>query len=79
MKSKTTILKGSNPVRSWILVDLSGKTLGRVATEIAAILMGKNNLITLGFNNKKYIFALVFRDCINLISPVKIIKYWCCR
>jgi len=42
MKSKTTILKGSNPVRSWILVDLSGKTLGRVATEIAAILMGKN-------------------------------------
>lgn len=41
--------------------------------------MGKNNLITLGFNNKKYNFALVFRDCINLIRPVKIIKYRCCR
>lgn len=42
MKAKTTVLKGSNPARSWILFDLSGKTLGRVATEIAAILMGKN-------------------------------------
>lgn len=42
MKSKTTVLKGSNPKRSWVLFDLSGKTLGRVATEIAAILMGKN-------------------------------------
>ncbi|HWS48555.1 MAG TPA: 50S ribosomal protein L13 [Candidatus Methanoperedens sp.] len=42
MKSKTTVLKGSNPVRSWVLVDLSGKTLGRAATEIAAVLMGKN-------------------------------------
>ncbi|MFA5025802.1 MAG: 50S ribosomal protein L13 [Candidatus Shapirobacteria bacterium] len=42
MKSKTTVLKGSNPVRSWVLIDLSGKTLGRAATEIAGILMGKN-------------------------------------
>jgi len=42
MKTKTTVLKGSNPKRSWVLIDLSGKTLGRVATEIAAILMGKN-------------------------------------
>jgi len=42
MKSKTTILKGSNPTRSWYLFDLSGKTLGRAATEIATILMGKN-------------------------------------
>lgn len=42
MKTKTTVLKGSNPTRSWILVDLAGKTLGRAATDIAAILMGKN-------------------------------------
>jgi len=42
MKTKTTVLKGSNPVRSWVLIDLSGKTLGRAATEIASILMGKN-------------------------------------
>jgi len=42
MKSKTTVLKGSNPVRSWVLIDLSGKTLGRAATEISSILMGKN-------------------------------------
>jgi len=42
MKEKTTVLKGSNPVRKWYLFDLSGKTLGRAATEIASILMGKN-------------------------------------
>ena len=42
MKTKTTVLKGSNPKRAWILIDLSGKTLGRAATEIAAILMGKD-------------------------------------
>jgi len=42
MKSKTTVLKESNPKRTWVLVDLSGKTLGRIATEIAFILMGKN-------------------------------------
>jgi len=44
MKTKTTVLKGSNPVRSWVLIDLSGKTLGRAATEIASILMGKNKV-----------------------------------
>ena len=42
MKTKTTVLKGSNPKREWVLIDLSGKTLGRAATEIASILMGKN-------------------------------------
>jgi large subunit ribosomal protein L13 len=42
MKTKTTVLKGSNPKREWVLIDLSGKTLGRAATEIAAILIGKN-------------------------------------
>ncbi len=42
MKAITTIQKGNNPKREWHLVDLSGKTLGRVATEIAALLTGKN-------------------------------------
>ena len=40
MKTKTSVLKGNNVKRNWVLYDLSGKTLGRAATEIAAILMG---------------------------------------
>ena len=39
---KTTVLKGSSVERSWHLVDLKGKTLGRVCTEIAELLMGKS-------------------------------------
>jgi large subunit ribosomal protein L13 len=42
MKTKTTVLKGNNVDRKWHLIDLKGKTLGRVCTEIAQILMGKN-------------------------------------
>ena len=41
---KTTVLKGSQVERSWHLVDLKGKTLGRVCTEIAQLLMGKDKL-----------------------------------
>jgi len=39
---KTTVLKGSSVERSWHLVDLKGKTLGRICTEIAQLLMGKD-------------------------------------
>lgn len=42
MIEKTTVLKGTPMGRKWYLVDLSGKTLGRVCTEIATILIGKN-------------------------------------
>lgn len=42
MKTTTTVLKGSQVERAWHLVDLKGKTLGRVCTEIAQILMGKD-------------------------------------
>lgn len=37
--------KASEVQRKWYLVDLQGKTLGRVATEISRILMGKNKAI----------------------------------
>jgi large subunit ribosomal protein L13 len=39
---KTTVLKGNQVQRSWHLIDLSGQTLGRICTQIAQILMGKN-------------------------------------
>ena len=39
---KTTVVKGNQVQRSWHLIDLSGQTLGRVCTQIAQILMGKD-------------------------------------
>lgn len=39
---KTTVLKGNQVERSWHLIDLQGQTLGRICTQIAQILMGKN-------------------------------------
>ena len=40
--NKTTVLKGKVTNRQWHLIDLEGKTLGRICTEIATLLMGKN-------------------------------------
>ncbi len=38
---KTYVATPSNREREWLLVDASGKTLGRLATQIADILRGK--------------------------------------
>ncbi len=38
---KTTILKPADVKRRWVLVDAEGKILGKMASEIAAILRGK--------------------------------------
>lgn len=38
---KTYVATPSDRERSWVLVDASGKTLGRLATQLAAILRGK--------------------------------------
>ena len=35
--------KGLAENRKWVLVDAKGKTVGRLATEVARILSGKNN------------------------------------
>ncbi|MGI8467289.1 MAG: 50S ribosomal protein L13 [Pyrinomonadaceae bacterium] len=35
--------KGLAENRKWVLVDAAGKTVGRLATEVARILAGKNN------------------------------------
>ena len=47
MKAQTKSTKESEIRREWHLVDVKGKTLGRIATEIAAKLMGKakNNFV----------------------------------
>lgn len=38
---KTYVLKG-NIERNWVVVDANEQTLGRVATQIASLLLGKN-------------------------------------
>lgn len=45
-QSKTTLVKGSDAAkeRSWFLLDAEGKTLGRFASEVAKILMGKHKV-----------------------------------
>jgi large subunit ribosomal protein L13 len=44
MKTKTTVTQGNSFDRSWHLVDLQGKTLGRICVEIASLLQGKNKV-----------------------------------
>jgi large subunit ribosomal protein L13 len=39
---RTHAVKASEIERAWLVVDAQGKTLGRLATEIAAVLMGKH-------------------------------------
>ena len=39
---KTTVTKGNQVKRNWHLIDLQDQTLGRVCTQIAQILMGKD-------------------------------------
>ena len=38
----TYVAKASEIERKWFVVDAEGKTLGRLATEISMVLMGKN-------------------------------------
>ena len=42
---KTYSTKASDVKRQWHLIDASGKTLGRMATQIARLLMGKHKPI----------------------------------
>src|SRR5436190_21829084 len=39
--TKTYVAKPSDRERNWLLVDASGKTLGRLATQVADLLRGK--------------------------------------
>lgn len=42
---KTTHVRKEDVVKTWVLIDADGKVLGRLATEIAKILRGKNKAI----------------------------------
>ena len=41
----TTIPSGKDIKRKWFVLDASGKTLGRLATQAASILAGKLNVL----------------------------------
>ena len=41
MRTKTYSLKAPDIQRTWWIVDVGGRTLGRVASQIATVLMGK--------------------------------------
>ena len=45
MQRQTTIAKAGTIARKWYVVDASGKTLGRLASEVARVLTGKNKAI----------------------------------
>lgn len=64
-KQTTTVTKGKTTTRAWRLVDLEGKVLGRAATEIAAMLTGKN-LTTFSPNRDD-------GDCVVAINAAKIV------
>ena len=40
---KTFMAKAETVTRAWYIVDAAGLPLGRVASQIAAVLRGKNN------------------------------------
>ena len=43
LNESTTIPSGKDIARKWFVLDASGKTLGRLASEAARVLTGKNN------------------------------------
>ena len=44
MKQKTTWTKEKDITRKWHIVDVKGKVLGRVSTQIASLLIGKGKV-----------------------------------
>lgn len=45
MQRQTTIAKPKELTRKWYVIDAAGKPIGRLASEVAVILMGKNKPI----------------------------------
>ena len=62
---KTSRLRASEITRSWHVVDLTGRPLGRVASEIAGLLLGKHKAA--------YEPHLVMGDYVIAINAAKVI------
>lgn len=60
---KTTVLKASQIKRNWYKIDLKDQILGRVATQIAFHLMGKNKpLVSPNLDSGDFVVALNAKD-----------------
>ena len=69
---KTTVLKGSAVDRKWHLIDLKGKTLGRVCTEIAQLLMGKGKVdFSYNRDDGDYVVAINAADIVTTGRKLK--------
>ncbi len=62
---KTTIIKEKDIKKDWYIVDATGKTLGRLASKVAHILMGKHKV--------NYVPHLDVGDYIVVINADKIV------
>ena len=61
----TTTTKLSEIKRNWHLIDLSGKTLGRISTEMALLLMGKNKpTFSPNMDNGDFVVAINAKDIV---------------
>ena len=59
MQRQTTIFKKTDVAKNWYVVDASNKPLGRLASEIAVVLMGKNKpQYTPNFDNGDYVIVV---------------------
>lgn len=59
MQRQTTIYKKTDVAKKWYVVDASEKPLGRLASEIAVVLMGKNKPeYTPNFDNGDYVIVV---------------------
>lgn len=58
-------IKPSDVVRSWHLIDANGKILGRLATDVSAILRGKNkNYFTPHIDTGDYVVVINAKDVV---------------
>jgi len=62
---KTTIIKEKDIKKDWYIIDATGKTLGRLASKVAHILMGKHKV--------NYVPHLDVGDYIVVINADKIV------
>ena len=59
MQRQTTIYKKTDVAKNWYVVDATNKPLGRLASEIAVVLMGKNKpQYTPNFDNGDYVIVV---------------------
>ena len=54
MTSKTYSVKASEIERKWHLIDATDKVLGRISTEVAALLLGKHKTVERTFGHVKW-------------------------